>query len=781
MKRDQFLFLYLLFIGLSSCRPHKYISEGQWLKKNKIEADKSEINTEELEAIVKQRANRKILLMFHFHTWAYHYGSKKPEKKLRKSLKEMGEPVTVVDSNLTEKSRKQIELFLHKKGYFHAKVNTETSEGKKATIKYHVKAGEAHKINKIRFEINDTNLLRTLRKGVIYTSLLPGDNYDETVIEKERERMTNVMLDNGYYEFSKEYIYFQVDTNLEGHKADVKVVISNANKREYSLKKDSIVKVPHSKFRIGQIFINTRYNYKFPFVSGDTMKIGKYIFLNAENLTVQPHVILRSLFFNPDSIYNKSKVEYSYNRLSALRVFRAIRIRFEKSSQDPQVLNAFIDLSPAKRRSLTFEGQGTHRNRSPGISGSILFNNRNSFRGAESFVLGLNGGLEYQNPNSLGINADTVGQIFNTQQAGVSMSISTPTILQPFKKLSNPKYLEPETSFSSAFQWQSRPGYSVYTAHASFDYSWKKGDFHRFKLVPTEFSYVWLRKEASFETLINESTSAQLAESYIDHLISATRFVYTFSNQTVRRRRNFKYLRTSIESCGNNLRAIMNLSPLDPGDDNSYQFLGVRFAQYLKTEADFRLYNVISKKSDIVYRIFAGIGIPFTNLSALPFEKSFFAGGANSIRAWNARTLGPGSVSDTLTNIDNIGNFQLEANIEYRFPLYRWIKGALFIDIGNVWTNKAAGLENGDFQLNRFYKELAVAGGFGTRFDFDFFLIRLDLGIAFRDPAFLEGERWLFQSRTKTETMINNYQQRTGLIVDQNFPLHLNLGIGFPF
>lgn len=759
------------------------MAEGRWLKKNKIVVDDTKVSAEELENIIKQRPNRKVLFMFYFHTWAYHQADKKPEKKWRQSLREIGEPAVVLNEDQTERSRHQMELYLRKKGYFHAKVGSSIDSlgKKKAIVNYQVEGDIPHRIGKIQFEINDTNLLKTLRKGVLSTKLMPGDNYDEEVIENERTRISNVMLNNGYYEFSKEYIYFEVDTLRKKNVADIKLVITNARKRDFSTGSDSLIRVPHNQFYIKNIFINTRYNFRFPFVSGDTIKIGSHYFLNAENLTVEPHVVFRSLFFKPGDLYQKSEVEYTYSRLSALRVFRSIRIRFENVEGEENQLNAYLDLSPASRRSLTFEGQGTHRNRALGISGNILFNNRNTFRGAESFEMRLNGGLEYQNPNSLGINSDTLNQIFNTRQAGIESSLSTPTLLLPFNRSNTPKFQDPSTKLNAAYHWQSRPGYSVYTARASFDYSWKTGDFHRFRVYPVELSYVWLRKQASFAQLINESQSRLLADSYIDHLISSTRFVYSFSNQNLGKRRNFSYLRTSAESSGNSLRAIMSNTSIDPGDDNSYELLGVRFAQYLKFDADYRIYRILSKKTEIVYRMYAGVGIPLSNLNVLPFEKSFFSGGANSIRAWNARTLGPGSVADTLQNIDNIGNLLLEANIEYRFPLYRWIKGALFLDAGNVWTSKAAGLENGDFEVNRFYKEIALAGGFGTRFDFDFFLIRLDLGVALRDPAYLEGERWLFQSREQTRLMIEDYESRNGTTVRQNFPLHLNLGIGFPF
>ncbi len=760
------------------------MKNGNWLKKNEITTNNAQLSVEKLEDIIKQRPNRKVLFLFYFHAWAYQYGDKKPDKKWRQFFKEIGEPVVILDSNETERSRRQMELYLHKKGYFDAKVSSVTRiKGKnKAIVEYKVNSGKPHKLNKIRFEINDTSLLQTLRRGVIYTKLVPGDNYDEEIIEKERQRMTNVMLNEGYFQFSKEYIYFEADTNLPDKKADLKVVITNASKRVFYAGADSVIKVPHQKFRVNKVFINTRYNYKFPFVSGDTMRVGNFYFLNAEKIIVKPSRLLRSIFLNPGDLYNKSRVEYTYERLSALQVFRSIRIRFEEV-EGKDLLNAFIDLSPADKRSLTLEGQGTHRNRSPGISANLSYENRNAFNGAELFELALNGGLEYQNPRSLGINADTVSRFFNTQQAGIQTRISTPSLLLPFqlKRTKTPRYLEPKTELSGAYQWQNRPGYSVYSAQASFNYQWKVGDFHAFRVHPTELNYVWLRKEPSFSVLINESRSALLANSYIDHLISSSKFVYTFSNQTVRRRRNFKYFRTSLESAGNALRGILGTTDIHPGEDDSYELFGVRFAQFMKVDADFRIYNIISKKSDIVYRLYAGVGIPYGNLNALPFEKSFFAGGSNSIRAWNARTLGPGSVSDTLTNIDNIGNFQLEANVEYRFPLYRWIKGALFIDVGNVWTTESAELENGDFQLDRFYKELAVAGGFGTRFDFDFFLIRLDLGVALRDPAYLEGERWLFQTRNATKAIIDNYESKTGIQVRTNFPLHLNLGIGFPF
>ncbi|MGB6035716.1 MAG: BamA/TamA family outer membrane protein, partial [Cryomorphaceae bacterium] len=249
-------------------------------------------------------------------------------------------------------------------------------------------------------------------------------------------------------------------------------------------------------------------------------------------------------------------------------------------------------------------------------------------------------------------------------------------------------------------------------------------------------------------------------------------------------KKNLYFYRGEIESAGSILRGLYELSNATTNENGSYEALGIQFAQYLKTVHDFRYYNVPNEKMSTAYRVSAGVGIPLENLSVLPFEKSFFAGGANGIRAWQARTLGPGSFRDPVQNFDKIGDILIEGSIEYRFDITDILEGAFFVDAGNIWimgneTERPGAI----FEFDRFLSEIAVGAGAGTRFNFDFFLIRLDLGLQVKDPSLDPGERWLFQTKDKYNAYIDDLNAAD---VDNGFSYYrwqwnLNIGIGYPF
>ena len=268
-----------------------------------------------------------------------------------------------------------------------------------------------------------------------------------------------------------------------------------------------------------------------------------------------------------------------------------------------------------------------------------------------------------------------------------------------------------------------------------------------------------------------------IAASFQDHIVAGSVFSFEYNNQNTKIRKNDFYAKATVESAGGLLHQIHELIGKDKNPlTNSYDLLGIRYAHYKKATVDLRYYQPVFYKSKMVYRFFGGIGIPQANLSeALPFEKSFFIGGANSMRAWRARSLGPGSFYDSIVRYDKIGDIQLEANIEARFPIYDWIEGALFIDMGNVWLSKNDPLRNnGQFKWDSFINDVAVGGGFGLRLNFDFFIVRADLAIPLRNPVISPNNEsiqlqspWIFDGP---------YEERKTF-----HPVQFNLGIGYPF
>jgi len=269
--------------------------------------------------------------------------------------------------------------------------------------------------------------------------------------------------------------------------------------------------------------------------------------------------------------------------------------------------------------------------------------------------------------------------------------------------------------------------------------------------------------EPDFQEIINDEPNDRIRNQYTDHMTLGPKYSFIFNNQDINKLKNFIFFRMNLETSGNLLQLLRY--PLNAKQDSAgyFTYFGVRYSQYFKSDIDFRFYNVIDKTKSLVYRFYFGVGVPYGNSDVLPLEKGFYAGGSNGMRGWTYRLLGPGSYSNSEDVFDRMGDIQIEANIEYRFPMYKWFKGALFADIGNIWLLEPnESYPGGEIELNDFYKELAIDMGFGFRFDFDFFILRLDVAAKAVNPARPEGNRWVL-----------NKTQFSSLL--------WNLGIGYPF
>jgi hypothetical protein len=329
----------------------------------------------------------------------------------------------------------------------------------------------------------------------------------------------------------------------------------------------------------------------------------------------------------------------------------------------------------------------------------------------------------------------------------------------------------PKTSISASFNYQSRPDYTRSIANSSFSYRWNGNQYITHTLWPLELNYVQIYENRSSAEFIDSIKNTPLGYSFEDHLVNVVRYGLELNNQAIGQSKNFIFLRFNLESAGNIVNAVNTTFNRDSAG-GQYQLFNVPYFQYMRGDVDFRYYNIIDKQNKFVYRLYIGLGYPYGNSKTLPYEKKFFSGGPNSIRAWSTRELGPGSYvePDTSGNrafdfLKKNGDIKLEANLEYRFKVVWKMEAAIFADMGNVWEIKPeVNRQNALFEWNRFYKEIAVGTGFGARFDFSFFLLRFDFGIKLRDPALPENERWIPVFR---DFSIND--------------LHFKFGIGYPF
>lgn len=705
----------------------------------------------------------------------------------------VGEEPVVFDSLLMEKSARQLEIFLHKNGYFQGKVETEVKEfkkGKRVIAQYHITPNTKYTIRKLAYQVNDPGIKRRIDFIESQSSVKSGDRFDIDALDDERDRITNYLNNRGFYSFTKDYIDFDADSTLGSHQVDMTMKIKSINV-ESLLFPDSLIEYPHKKYFIGDIFIHTSYNpADIDYHPTDSLDAERATILYDSLLKVKSSLILHSLFFNKGELYQKDRVSHTYRNFAKLDVFRSVNIQFSPNESDGQNrLDCHILLSPAKNQSIYLESTGTHRNGNLGVSANTVYRHKNIFRGAEALEIKLTTGFEAQRVLSSETEETTVESEvkenirFNTFEIGPEFSLFLHR-LYPIRIEKLSPNAEPITTLTGTFNYQSRPDYVRYLTKFKYGYNWienkKKGSRLYWDLW--ELSIIDIDKEQAFIDRLEELNNTYLSRSYENHLISSGRLAWLRNSQISKNQSKYFYNKVSLESAGSLLRLAHNLSSASTNEDGGYEILGIQYAHFLKLENDFRIYRVVDEKNTFAMRLKGGIGRPMSNLGVLPFEESFFVGGANSIRAWKSRTLGPGSYRDPNTSaltFNSIGEILIETNMEYRFGFTDMVKGAFFIDVGNIWLTPSSAEDEQSAFSKDFLSELAVGAGLGIRLDFDFFLFRLDFGLQLKDPSMDKGERWMWQDKDAYYDYL--------LTLDNPLPervapgWNFNLGIGYPF
>ncbi len=786
-KITQNIFL-LIFTGIIflSCNPTRTLTEGEFLvNNNSIEIDNNKVSKEDVSSYIKQKPNRRILIFFRFHLGVYNISHSKKEHKLLKWLGVykmgdiIGEPPVILDTLLTNKSVKQIKLYLNSKGYFNSIVNKEIHyKKKKANLKYIAHTSRPYIIKELKYSIKD-DLVRSCVYGDTSNSLIIiGNNYDTDVLQSERERITTNLKNDGFYYFTKEFITYNIDSAFGNHQLEITLEVRNPliKSNEYS---DSLISVSHKRYRINDINIYPDYSSleldsarykKYSFFAAQRKKSSLptvYNFLFKDTLKIKPKTITQSILFKRGDYYKMKDAEQTNNRLIDLKMFKFVNIEFLESKHDTSnkqnLLDCKIQMTRTPVQSVSVETEATNSAGNLGVGGNLIYQNKNVFRGAEIFKFNITGAMEIQKILGEKNNETGLQQYlpFNTIETGAEAGIDIPKFLIPVKQERFSKYFNPKTTITAGLNYQKRPDYTRYIINVSYGYNWKESQYQRLMFYPADINSVKIYPSDQFKNTISLINDPKIINSYNDHMTFAGKFNYIFSNQQLNMNKDFSYFRGNFESSGLILRGINKALNNYKFADGSYTVFYIKYAQYIKADADYRHYFIFNEFNKLVFRAICGYGQAYGNSTVLPFEKSFFAGGANSIRAWSIYSLGPGSFSSTNT-LNRTGDIDIEGNMEYRFPIYSYLKGALFMDAGNIWLNKKNDkMTGGEFQFDRFYKEFAVAFGFGARFDFSYFILRLDAAVPARDPSNPDN-RWVLDH-------------------DKFSDIHLNLGIGYPF
>ena len=774
-----------------SCRPARHLPDGEYLlDRYRIEAPSDNIDRDELRTYVRQKPNKRILGL-RFHLWLYNIASQDKDSWLHNWLRRIGEEPVMYDSFVTRRSSGQIEQYLRNKGYYKAEVEDAVRlRRKRARVTYVVEPGEPYHISAVGYTFDDRGLQDIIIADSSNSLIRPGVVFDVDILQGERERIENYLKNNGYFNFSREHVYFNADTTIGDMSVDITIGISMFRKRQED---GQVTLVPHQRYNIDNIYIYPEFNPRAAIDSPDdyyrdfdTLVFRGMHYLYRNSMPVSHRVIAQSNFILPGDLYNKENVDRTYRNIFELRQYRLVNIRFDESgttfyephdqisvpldslapdhseSNSPYAANHYLDariqLTPFSMQSYTVEFEGTNSSGDFGFGGNISYQHRNILGGAEIFDFRVRGSIE------------TLSEYYtrsfrNTYEYGAEAGLQIPRFMLPIRSISFVRRYNPRTSISMAYNYQLRPDYTRTIANVRFGYSWRGSEFITHLINPIELNLV--RLPYSTPQFLENIRQYNLEASFRDHMVSETNYSLIFNNQDIRRKSDFTYFRFNTETAGNILAAISNAADR-PREDGYYRLFGTGFAQYFKSDIDLRFYKILADDNTLVYRIFAGAGLPYGNSTAIPFEKKYFAGGANSIRAWQVRSLGPGSFYEPIDRSfpNRTADIKLETNLEYRFELFWLIEGALFLDAGNIWAIDDNDKREGAlFKFDTFYNEIAVGTGVGLRFNFSFFVFRLDMGLKLRDPAEPADRRWIPLNRSFT------YADDVAF----------NIGIGYPF
>jgi len=769
-------FLAICLMVLSSCSSTRYVPEGELLLKQTRVArggfSDSHLSRNDFVHLQRQQPNERLL---RFPLKLKMYSSVNRERKTwwTEFMQRVGEPPVIFDSLYADQTVQRMQQFLVNNGHFNSTVYYVVDSLRRAKtmrLVFHVNTGPGYRYRNVSLDIRDDSLANSLNDWPARTLIRSGQPYNVGILDAERARVTRRMQNIGFFNFRRDNIEYLIDSALNANLMDITMIVNpprdSEHNRRYTF--DEVYIFPDERPGRSKENVFDTTIYRMPNSRTDTA-LQNYYFIHSKPLRIKPHAIVSKLLIRPGETYSLNNVDRTYENLWDLRVFRSTNISMHAQPIDtnnPQyLLNTSIEVQQALTWATEVNLDLTTSSGLQGTAANVALRNRNLFGGAEILSLQLRGLVEVQyllnknRRNEFGLD------LINNFDVGLSANLEFPRFIVPFN-FQQTSLHRPRTLVSVGYYYQLRPTlYNRQTINTSFAYSWRQPRFSHV-LFPLDINLVNISLKPAFADTIAvlSETNRRLRYQYDNHFIFAARYSFAFSGQT-NRPVSFNAFRFSIESSGNSLFLLSNLLNAKKNDSTGqYQFFNLPYAQYLRFDADLKRYWYLTDNQVLVTRLMGGVGFAYGNFEVLPYEKGFFAGGNNNIRAWPLNFLGPGSYgAPDGSKIERVGDIVLVGNIEYRFPISGIFNGALFVDAGNIWLrNDSESFPGGLFEWKNVPNDLAVGGGVGLRLDFNFFVIRLDAAVPLRDPAKPNGEKWV----------ISNTQLRDFV---------LNFGIGYPF
>lgn len=754
-----FCFSAILFFG---CSGTSKIPEGDLLfightidieKGNETNKTRKKIKSN-LDELLRPIPNKSFLGMRPSILFYHVYDTVKKQKGFKHWVKyKLGQEPVLMSKVDLEYNKKVIQNYVENKGFFNAESKADsTRRGKKAKANYTIKLHNQYKIKSVVFPMDSILLSKEINKLKEKSLLKVGNPYDLGVIKLERSRIDAKLKENGFYYYNEDYLLVQVDSTVSNHEVDLILKIKN-----------DIPSKAKNQYTINDIFVYPTFNLKRDTIAGrkmDTIAYKDLTIIDNKNV-FKPLIFEKTLLFKKGDVYNRTTHNLSLNRLITLGTFKFVKNEFKENESNTNEMDAYYYLTPLPKKSIQIETLAkTNSANYSGTELNINWSNRNTFKGAELLKISAFAGLEFQ------VSGQNNG--FNVYRFGGDANLVWPRFISPFKMYSGSAYV-PNTKATIGYEYQLRTQlYSLKTLKASFGYIWKENERKEHNLDLVNIAYT---SSNNVSDLYKEQivTNPSLQKVIDKQLIFGTTYSYTYTNTMLQNRKNNIYFKGGIDVSGNSLGVIMGAND----SDNPKSILGVPFSQYSKAEFEFRHYYNFTKETRFVSRIIVGAGLPYGNSKDLPFIKQFFIGGTSSIRAFRARSIGPGTFNGNETTNsflpDQSGDLKLEMNAEFRGQIYDFLKGAVFVDAGNIWLLNGSDEKPGAEFTSKFLNQLAVGTGVGLRFDFNFLILRTDLAFPLRKPYLTQGSEWVIDDI--------NFGDKAW----RKENLIFNLAIGYPF
>ena len=691
MKRYSYIPFSILLLT-TACSTGKYVQEGEYiLDKVAVVSDQSDYNASPLSQYIRQKEKPKLFSLFR------NPFSRKP---------------VIYDTLQARLSCQDLMTAMQNEGYMNAGVSLYTeTKGKKLKATYLLHPGQPFLIGKVNYDIQDEGILQLLHLDQpANQQIKPGMRFIVETLDNERKRIAGLLSDNGYFRFNKDFIHFAADT-IMGRK-DIALTLQL---RKYKPNNNS-PEVDHTRYLIRDVLFQSN--------DSDRIHLRKQVLLNATAI-------------KEGRPYDASALQRTYNNFARLQAVKYTNIKFAEVP-DTNLLDCHIQISTNKPSTISFQPEGTNTAGDLGAAASITYTNRNLFHGSEQLSIEFRGAYE-------AITGLEGYQDQNYTEFSVETKLVFPRFLAPFLSKSFRRRQTASSEWAVSWDFQNRPEFHRRVFSSAWRYRWSEPKHHlnyRFDLLDLNYVYMpWISSTFKRDYLDNaENRNAILRYNYEDIFIMKTGFTVSYTDGVDAVRANF-------ESAGNLLNGVSKGFGFKTNSQGQHTLFNIAYAQYVKFDFDYTHLFQFDKRNALALHAGLGVAYPYGNSTVLPFEKRYFSGGANSVRGWSVRELGPGKFKGTDGRIDFInqtGDVKLDLNAEYRSSLFWKLQGALFIDAGNIWTlRNYAEQPGGQFKFTEFYKQIAASYGMGLRLNFDYFILRFDVGMKAINPAYeSEKEHW---------------------------------------